>query len=384
MPEDVTYRALAPDDLPALRRLGRRSLPFPIGLLMAATVKPTGTAATGPDGGLIGAMTLRTVTIAQRRWVIVDWAAVEPTQQGKGIGTTLGKRVLAHLEQTSHDELVTTGVDGYNSSAWNASYEAGLRYWPPSQQLRRLGWRWPRLLLAIPHVGVSTFLLRRPADHAEMAEPDPAMSTGRRGWLVATAWCLLLLPLTRVREVMWGSLAPADLLAPLAPTVLLAGAGVIALYLLARIGASLVAARSLGVDVGFRLWESGVALGTMLCLAFSAFIPAFGGNLYIRDARFNYRRRPAVMGKIMLSGSVVSLLLFALFTVWVALAGSSAPAGANLGRFVGLAFGITDTLLFVGVFRAFPAGLVWWWRRPVGAALLVCFALTWLVLPRVV
>jgi predicted N-acetyltransferase YhbS len=377
----VTIRELQPDELGQVRELGRRAFSLPMGLLMAATVSPQGWAAQDAAGVLVGALTVRTTQIGKARVGILDWAAVDPRCQGLGIGKALLEQALAGLSQQGCDRIVTTGVDGYNTSSWNAAHAHGLRYWPPAQQIREFGWRWPKLLLLIPHVGVSTFILHLPADPQQEETPAAAGIGALLGVILFLG--LFLLPVSAVRNVAWASLAPGDLLAPLAPALLLWGVLLTGLYLGVRSAGHWLAARALRLPLTFRLWESGLLMATLLAVAFGAFLPAFGGSFYARQPRFNYSQARPALGKIMLAGAALSLALLALFTLLGQLVPAAGPV-AQLGRYIGLTLGLTDVLLFFSPFQSLPAGHIWRWRRTVWLAVLLCFLAIALVLPRVV
>lgn len=380
-PGAITVRAIRREDLRALRALGRRAFPPPLALLLATTVAAEGVAVEGPDGALAGALTLRAATVGGRRVGILDWAMVDPRHRGRGISTALGDGARDWFRRHGCDTVVTTGVDGYNASAWHAAHAHGLRYWPPAQQLREFGWRWPQLLIAIPHVGVSTFLLHRPPGGRGGPETGERANLGALVGVVLFLG-LVLLPLSRARAALWASGAPADLLAPLAPTAVAWGAAITALYLGARMAGHWLAARALGLPLAFRPWESGLLLATLLAVAFSPFIPAYGGSVYVRRARFNYRRARAAMGQIMLAGVAPSLALCLAFTAWASATPGAPGEVATLGRGVGLAFAITDTLLFFPPFQALPAGHLWRWRRSVWLAATACFLAVLFALPR--
>lgn len=376
----MTIRELQSDELDQVRELGRRAFSLPMGLLMAATVSPQGWAAQDATGALVGALTVRIAQIGDARVGILDWAVVDPRCQGQGIGKALLERALLELRQQGCDKIITTGVDGYNSSSWNAAYAHGLRYWPPAQQIREFGWRWPKLLLLIPHVGISTFILHLPAGQQQEAP----VTAGVRALLGVILFLgLFLLPVSAVRNVAWASLTPSDLLAPLAPAILLWGALLTALYLGVRGAGHWLAARALRLPLTFRLWESGWLMATLLAVAFGAFLPGFGGSYYIRQSRLDTSQARPALGKIMLAGVAPSLALLALFTLGGQLSPAAGPV-AELGRTIGLTLGLTDTLLFFSPFQALPAGHIWRWRRAVWLAVLLCFLAIALALPRMV
>ncbi|MEI2689956.1 MAG: GNAT family N-acetyltransferase [Anaerolineae bacterium] len=268
----MIIRELHPDELGKVRELGRRAFALPMGLLMAATVSPQGWAAQDASGAMVGALTVRTAQIGKARVGILDWAAVDPRCQGQGIGKALLEQALVGLRQQGCDKIVTTGVDGYNTSSWNAAHAHGLRYWPPAQQIGEFGWRWPKLLLLLPHVGVSTFILHLPADQQQ---ESPATAGVRTLLGVILFLGLFLLPVSAVRNVAWASLAPSDLLAPLAPAMLLWGVLLTGLYLGVRGVGHWLAARALRLPLTFRLWDSGLLMATLLAVGVRGFSARF-------------------------------------------------------------------------------------------------------------
>jgi GNAT superfamily N-acetyltransferase len=353
-----------------------------MGLLMAVTMSPQGLVAEDTTGTIVGAFTLRTVRVGKRKLGILDWVVVDPQHQGQGISKILADQALSWFRQQGCEEVITTGVDGYNSAAWNAAYSCGLRYWSVSQQIREFGWRWLKLLIVIPHIGVTTFILHSALDEQE--QPEPSATSGVGMLISVTLFLgLFLLPLSRVREVLWESIVVEDLLAPFNPTVILVGVGIMAIYMSIRTGAHWLAARTLRLPLTFRLWDSGLIVATLLAAAFSGFLPGFGGSFYIRQTRFDYSQARPAMGKIMLAGVAASLALFTVFTLWSGPGTGTLGEITMLGRYVGLAFGITDTLLFFAPFQALPAGHLWRWRRAVWLVVAVGFVGIWLVLPRI-
>ncbi len=381
--DTVTIRELRPEELGIVRDLGRRAFSSPMGLSMAATMSPQGLVAEDETGTVIGALTLRTENVGDRKLGIPDWAVVDPQHQGKGIGKALGDQALVWFRQRGCDKVVTTGVDAYNSASWNMARSRGLRYWPVSQQIREFGWRWPKLLFVIPHtIGVSTFILQLPLNEQEQPEPPATSGVGALIGVTLFLGSFLLL-LSRVRGVLWGSMAVSDLLAPLSPTTVFVGAGIVAAYVGIRALAHWLAARALRLRLTFRLWDAGLIMAAFLAAGLGLFIPGLGGSYYVRQTRFNYSKAYPAMGKTTLAGVAASLALLVVFTVWTGLASATPGVITTLGRYVGVSFGLTDTLFFFSPFQALPAGHLWRWRRTAWLVVSVCFLGIWLVLPRI-
>ena len=378
----VTIRELRPEELDIVRDLGKRAFSSPMGLSMAATMSPQGLVAEDETGTIIGALTLRTASVGDRKLGIPDWAVVDPQHQGKGIGLALGDQALVWFRQQGCDRVITTGVDGYNSASWNLAHSRGLRYWPVSQQIREFGWRWPKLLFVIPHtIGISTLILQLPLNEQE--QPEPPATSGVGALVGVTLFLgLFLLLLSRVRGVLWGSMAVSDLLAPLNPTAVFVGAGIVAAYVGIRALAHWLTAQALRLPLTFRLWDAGLITATFLAAGLGLFMPGLGGSYYVRQTKFNYTKAYPAMGKIMLAGVAASLALLTVFTVWTGLDGATLGVVMMLGRYVGVSFGLTDTLFFFAPFQALPAGHLWRWRRVVWLVASVCFLGIWLVLPR--
>lgn len=376
----LTVREMTPDDLSAVRAIGRHALPTPLNWLMMATAAKTGLVAVEGDS-VIGAMTLRHTDIAGRRWGIFDWGVVEPKRQGQGIGRRLGEQALLWFEARGCQELITTDIDGYNSPSWRAAYAQGLRYWPASEQLRALGWQWPRLMVAIPHIGVSTFILHAPLDGAERSD-DPATRSGVGAWGAALLWAVVLLLIGQVRNIMWTSTDPADLLAPLAPGAIALSASGMALYFGARTLGHWLAARAEGVPLAFRFWESGTSMALLLGATFGTYLPAYTGSFYARDPHYDYMRDRAPFGKIMLVGILGSMALLVASQLVLHAGPASLASVARIGRGVGTLFAITDVLSFFPPLDAMPAGRLWHWNRKLWLLMVVAYGAILIALPR--
>lgn len=363
--DNISIRELLPEDRGIVRQLGFRVFSLPMGLLMAATMGKEGLIAEDATGTIIGVLIFRTASVGNQKLGIIDWGLVEPQHQGKGIGKALATLSLEWFRQQNCDKVITF-TDGYNSAALNAAQSLGMRYWPESQQIREFGWRWPKFLIVLPHVGLSTFILHLPLK--EQVWLKQRATSGVKAFIGVTLFLgFIVLPLSRIWFV------------PLKPASIFWGASIVAAYMSVRAVAAWWTAQVLRLPISFRPWSSGLIYVTLLAINPYAFIPAFGGNFYIRKANFNYSQNRSVMGRIMLVSVSASLALFAIFTALTEL--GDVTDIANLGRYVGVAFGLTDTLLMP--FGALPAGQLWRWRRSVWLAALTCFLSIWLLLPRI-
>lgn len=358
----LTVRELRKEDLSAVRDLGRRAFSLFHAFLMSATMSKEGLVAEdAPGSTIVGALTLKTTVVGDRKIGVFDWIAVDPHYQGRGIGKTLVEEGLAIFHCQGCDEVVTTDVDGYNSASWNFFHSRNVCYWPASSQIREFGLRWPRLLMTIPHIGVGTFILRLPQ---KCSRPDRGATSGLWTLFVVTLFMgFFLMPISRARDVLWESVALPDLLVPLEPAIVTLGAGIMIAYTGVRAAAHWTAARVLRLPLMFRFWDSGLMLATLLGVAFGTFSPGLGGSFYVRRAGFSYDKSRAAMGKIMLAGVVASLAAYLGFSLWAELVAPS--TATTLGRYVGLSFGITDTLLYFAPFDPLPAGHLWRWHRGV-------------------
>ena len=365
------------EDFEAVGALRRVAFPLLLSLLMRVTMTRQALVAESAEGRIVGALTFKFVIVGATKLGVPEWAVVDPQHQGAGVGKALLRELLARFQTEGCEGVITTDVDGYNSPSWNMCRACGFSRWALRQQVREFRWRTPELWWKTPHLAPGAFLLRK--DNAQgQAEPS---GTGALG--IAT--CLLgffLLPLSLMREALWQGFDNVGLLAPLDPRMLLTGAAVVAVYMAARMVAHWLAARALKLPLAFRPWDAGLVMATVLAVLFGAFIPAFAGSVYVRQDRVNYVRVRPEMGKIMLAAVAVSLALLTACTFWVAKSGSTAYTVAALGRYVGVSFGITDTLFFFAPFQAVPAGHLWLWRRAVWLLVFVSFIVVWLLLPR--
>lgn len=362
---NFSIREMRSEDQGIVHQLGFRVFSLPLGLLMAATMGKNGLIAEDTTGSIIGALIVRTASVGNKKLGILDWALVDSQHQGKGVGKMLALRGLEWFRQQNCDRVVTF-TDGYNSAALNAAQSVGICYWPEAQQIGEFGWRWPKFLMVLPHMGLSTFILHLPLK--EQMKPKQQAASSAKALIGVTLFLgFILLPLSRIWVV------------PLELTSILWGVGIVAAYMSVRALAIWWTARVARLPIVFRLWSSGLIYATLLSINPYVFIPAFGGSFYINKANFDYSRDRSAMGKAMFASVSASLALFALFTV---LGKFSIVADmAELGRYVGVAFGLTDTALIP--FGALPAGQLWRWRRSVWFAALTCFLSIWLLLPRI-
>lgn len=368
------------EDFATIGALRRLAFPPPLSLLMRVTMTRQALVAESAEGGIVGALTFKSVVVGARKLCVAEWAVVDPRRQGAGVGKALLRELLARFRAEGCEGVVTTDVDGYNSPSWNMCRACGLGRWTLRQQVREFGWRTPELWRKVPHVAPGAFLLCLPRGGSSQAQAEPG---GLGALIVATSLVgFFLLPLSLMREALWQGFDSVRLLAPLAPRVLLSGVAVVAVYVAVRMAAHWLTARALKLSLVFRPWDAGLVMATALAVLFGAFIPAFAGSVYLRRDKTVYGRVRPEMGKIMLAAAAASLALLTACTFWEAAGGAATYTVAGLGRHVGVSFGITDTLFFFAPFQAVPAGHLWLWRRGVWLLVLVSFVTVWLLLPR--
>lgn len=360
---NISIRELLPEDRGIVRQLGFRMFSLPMGLLMVATMGKKGLIAEDATGIIIGALIFRTARVGNQKLGIIDWGLVENQHQSKGIGKALVAQALEWFRHQDCDKVITF-TDGYNSAALNAAQSAGMRCWPESEQIREFGWLWPKLLIVLPHLGVSTFILHLPLKEQVCLKQQA--TSGVKAFIAVTLFLgFIVLPLSQIWFV------------PLKPASIFWGASIVAAYMSVRGVAAWWTAQVLKLPISFRPWSSGLIYAPLLAINPYAFIPAFGGSFYIRKTNFNYSQNRSAMGRIMLVSVSASLILFALFTALAEL--GDVTNITSLGRYVGVAFGLTDTVFMP--FGALPAGQLWRWRRSVWLAALLCFLSIWLLLP---
>lgn len=364
--DNISIRELLPDDRSIVRQLGLRVFSLYMGLLMAVSMGKDGLVAEDATGTIIGVLIFRTTNVGNRKLGILDWALVIPEQQGKGIGKALAIHALEWFRQQNCDKVVTF-TDGYNSAALHAAHSIGARYWAESEQIREFGWRWPKMLIVLPHMGVSTLILHLPLKE-EQAQPEQRPASGIKAFIGAMLFMgFVIFPLSQIQFVR------------LELASIFGGAGIVIAYMSVRALFAWWAMRVLRQPIMFRFWSSGMIYATLLAINPYVFIPAFSGSFYVRKADFDYDQNRSVMGKAMFASVAASLVLFAIFTVLIGL--GVAVEAAKLGRYVGVAFGLTDAVMVF--FGALPAGHIWQWRRSVWLAVLICFLSIWLLLPHI-
>jgi hypothetical protein len=194
-------------------------------------------------------------------------------------------------------------VEGYNTSSSKVFATRGFTILSPGEQLRRYG------LGIIPYwwhsfhlIDVGHFLWARPG--AE--RPDSPMLQWLGTWLINA----LLLLVAAWRSGMLGFDALWTI-----PTALLALFG---LRSLAMWGV----ARTQGLTVRFRAWESSATLVAGIALLFGGFFP-FPGSFYPVGDRWRYRDLLPKIGPMALAGTLASLALA--WGSWAALHWNLAP-----------------------------------------------------------
>ena len=338
-------------------------------MFLSISLTPHTLMAEDKDGKLTGGAVLRAFRCAGQKVGLVYYIFTNPRQHGTGTGTALLDRAMQWFQDEKCDQIVAA-VDGYNSRSWNLFEGKGFRYWSVSEQLQEFGWHWPAMLWGTFHfIDVGNFLLRLRLGRAA-AKPR---KTSRAAWKALVATMLLLSLSALIAQVRW---ADSNIVSLLELSV--GSIAIMSLYVAVRIAGHAVAARVLGLSLQFRPWESGIVVALAIAAAFGGFFPG-GGSFYLPKERFRYTEACPAVGKIALAGIIPSLLLLSAFIMSSELFGHIWVT--SLGTFVGVAFGLFDTLLFFFPFQAMGGGHLWRWSRAVWLVTTICFAAIMFGLP---
>lgn len=322
---------------------------------------------------------------------VIKWIFTLPEAQGRGVaGLLLGAALDWFRDQRCTDYLAC--VEGHNTASSNRFCDVGFRPFGLRAQLKRYGASLARVWLGAFHLlDVGHFLwvhhAEAPGDEANdraghaRAESsdgyhgDAELQTtggGAAAWLTTAVLNAVMLSLMVLRT------RGADALGFQRVSAILAG---VTLVVAVRTAAMLLTARTVGLPVRFRSWETGLTLSAAIALVFGRLFPV-PGSVYPRRLRWRYRDLLPQLGPIAAVGAGETLsLAWILWAVgyFVAPAGWIGAALATAGLFARATL-VFDLLLPFFPFNCFNGRRVLDWKPLVWgilvAATLALFAVT--------
>ena len=208
-------------------------------------------------------------------------------------------------------ELFTT-VEGFNTASSNRFADLGFEPLSPWQQLTRYGFSMLRIGPPTFHViDLGHFLWVRSAAlggaerESSIREGGAEREGGGGAWIVNVLVIAALFALQRVRVGAGGELHVSMLWQmPLA----------IALVFGVRSAAMKLAGGAVGLDLRYRVWETGLILSALITVVFGGVFPSTGSH-YQRAVRWSYRSELTRLGRVGFAGAfsvlVLGWLLFA-------------------------------------------------------------------------
>ncbi len=342
-------RAIRPDEHRAMKQLARRAF----GWWQGSFVTPTKyTFVYELAGELAGVVALETFRYKRtRRGGVVKWLFTDPKAQGRGLAAALVQHGVTQLQELGCHELFTT-VEGFNTASSNRFADLGFVPVSPMQQIRRYGLSLIKIGPPTFHtIDLGHFLWARPAEPASETEPhsgadgvgdaaapsspetaaprpstipgggawSPRPSTipggGRSAWATNVVFVAALFALQRLRVGAGGELH-AHLVWQLPAAV--------ALVFGVRSAAMNLAAWRVGLELRYRIWETGLTLAALITVLFGGLFPSPGSH-YPKTVRWSYRTELPRLAIVAFSGAFAVLALAWLILAYEAAGLADAP-----------------------------------------------------------
>jgi GNAT superfamily N-acetyltransferase len=253
--DEIVVRPLAPGEARALATVMRRSF----GGLAGMMFSPGKAAFVAELGGrVVGGVTLGVFRIdAERRGGVVKWLFTLPEARGHGVATALVDRALAWFDDHDVTDAIAC-VEALNAGSSNRFAQRGFAPLGFVGQVRRYGWRLPRVWWHANHVvDVGHVLWVRMRNEAPTEVPDEATAWGAGG-LFATAGLHLAFGIVMLARL--GETIDATAVAQVTAAVV-AIVGV-------RTAAMAVVGRAQGLHLRYLPWETGLLLAGAIALVF--------------------------------------------------------------------------------------------------------------------
>jgi GNAT superfamily N-acetyltransferase len=340
------------EEKPDVRAIMRRSFPLIVWLFSEWTPNVL---VAEREGQLLGATMPKLFPLpGGRKGGLVSGIFTDPSARGLGAGQMLTEAALEFFDERGCDEVMAI-VEGYNTSSSKLFATRGFSILSPGEQFRRYGLQTFIVWARIAHyLDIGHFVWARPG----AKRPDsPALQLW--GTVLANA-LIALLGLWQWRGARFFSDAPISfLVVPLAVT----------LFLGARMLGMTLAARSQGLTVRYRAWESGFVLSIAIALLGSYF--PMPGGVYPASDTWRYRDLLPQLAIVALAGILPVLTLT--WIIWVlrrlgTLPPSIAP-WIDVTILIGLSLALFDTALPFFPFVSLNGRRLWDWNRAVWAVL---------------
>ncbi len=306
---DVAIRPLAPGEARALASVMRRSF----GGLAVMVFSPGKVAFVAERGGrIVGGVTLGAFRIdAERRGGVVKWLFTLPEARGHGVASALVDRALAWFDEQGVTDAFAC-VEGLNAGSSNRFARRGFAPLGFVEQLRRYGWRLPRVWWHVNHVvDVGHVLWARTRDEAPAEVRDEARAWGVGG-LAATVGLHVAVGVVMLARL--GETSDATGVAQVAAAVV-AVVGV-------RTAAMAVVGRAQGLHLRYLPWETGLLLAGAIAVVFGGPFVAPGG-VVPRSPTWSPQALAPALARMAFAGPATVLTLG--WLAWWAVAAGAAP-----------------------------------------------------------
>ena len=316
--EETPVRPMRPHERRAVKRLAWRAF----GFLQGSFVKLTDhTFVYEHSGEIVGVVVLETFTYKRNRLGgVVKWLFTDPKARGRGTAAALVRISVARLQELGCHELFTT-VEGFNTASSNRFADLGFLPLSARQQIARYG-------LSLLKIGPNTFhtidighflWARAAASPSEASAPADRAAVpggGAAAWWANVVITAALVALQRLR-VGGASELHAHLLWQLPAAV--------ALVFGARSLAMKLAAQRRGLQLKYRLWETGLTLSALISVLFGGLFLS-PGSYYPKSVRWSYRTELPRLATVAFSGACAVVVLAWLLLAYQAAGFAGTPA----------------------------------------------------------
>ena len=291
---------------------------------------------------------------------VVDWVFTDPSGRGLGLGAKLMDASMDWFEGAGCEHFFAI-VEGFNTNSSNLFARRGFSILSFREQVQRFGFPgFLKVWLKTLHLfDLGHFLWGKPAQ----TRPDSA--SAQLGWVLLLNVAIALLARLRLSGTAsgWESLVFLPLW--------------VLILLVLRIALMLVSARKQGLEVRFRLWETGFLISFIVSIIYGAFIP-IPGSFYPNENVWHYHKLKPKFGKAALVGFlpayVVTLALF--------IAGRLLDFSAGLDAFLAAGFGTAFVFSVMDLVPVFPlvsynGRRIWDWKPWVWGILTGVFVIMW-------